>query len=581
MDNILPGPVSNAIIFDNSYHVSEEVWDGRDRGPLECFCGNRNMRLWVLSNAQKRLLHRIGFGVFANPTIVLQNDARLVTALVERWRPETNTFFMRRGEMTVTLQDVGYILGLPLIGMPIVGDGADTSIEYFARNWFEPLDDAEVKRAFTRGGVKYTWLYERYGRAAPGPDRKRIAIHTQAYLFLIVGSVLFPTTSRNVVHTRYIKHLRILKLVPLWSWGSAVLCYLYRGLEHAAQKGAKKIACCTWLLQLWCYERFVIGRPIPDPTRDSYPVAKYWARHFEVVVPPEEEEEVEVEPKGKKGKKVEVEVEAKGKKGKGKGKKVEVEVEPKGKEGKKGKDSKEVKGKDGKEVKGKGGKGKGKGKGKEEDIPVEDIPEEDVIGEEIVVGAKRKRERRDSRLAPHHSLPHYRGEFDGVAADVVTWTPYARFHEVEEDADGDHDISFQDWEAHFAGLARVPVLHYDYVEYQHSDRVLRQFGLPQPIPRSPVSMTEYRRPKIPFNPWDWRAIWYAEIGEWNRFVQHPEFVVAHYSELVEDPGYMQWFSEIARMRVGKPDPVPHLQYSTRELFDNSRAFELVSISSHL
>ncbi|XP_074337281.1 protein FAR1-RELATED SEQUENCE 5-like [Apium graveolens] len=98
MDNILPGPVSQDIIFDNSYHVSLDVWEGHERSPLECYCGNRNMRMWVLSDAQKDLLHSIGFGVFANPGVVLQNDVRLVTTLVEGWRPETNTFFMRHGK---------------------------------------------------------------------------------------------------------------------------------------------------------------------------------------------------------------------------------------------------------------------------------------------------------------------------------------------------------------------------------------------------------------------------------------------------------------------------------------------------
>lgn len=46
-------------------------------------------------------------------------------------------------------------------------------------------------------------------------------------------------------------------------------------------------------------------------------------------------------------------------------------------------------------------------------------------------------------------------------------------------------FSAEDWEAHFAGLARVPLLCYDIVEYQHPERVLRQFGLPQGIPPPP------------------------------------------------------------------------------------------------
>jgi hypothetical protein len=46
-------------------------------------------------------------------------DRALLTSLVDRWRPETHTFQFRWGEMTPTLQDVSYLLGLPLAGHPI------------------------------------------------------------------------------------------------------------------------------------------------------------------------------------------------------------------------------------------------------------------------------------------------------------------------------------------------------------------------------------------------------------------------------------------------------------------------------
>ena len=172
-------------------------------------------------------------------------------------------------------------------------------------------------------------------------------------------------------------------------------------------------------------------------------------------------------------------------------------------------------------------------------------------------------------------MPYYRGEFDQVASHIVWWTPYAHFHEIEEDSDGDHDIFAEDWEAHFAGLARVPFLCYDIVEYQHPDRVLRQFGLPQGIPPPPVSMTEYR---LPWNSYDWRAVWFAEIGEWSRFLEQPEALVALRSHSVDDTGYMHWYADISQLRVGKPELVSQSKYSIRELFDNFQAFQLVNLS---
>lgn len=44
-------------------------------------------------------------------------DMSLITSLVERWRPETSTFHMPFGEMTVTLEDVLALWGLPIDGI--------------------------------------------------------------------------------------------------------------------------------------------------------------------------------------------------------------------------------------------------------------------------------------------------------------------------------------------------------------------------------------------------------------------------------------------------------------------------------
>jgi hypothetical protein len=46
-------------------------------------------------------------------------DRSLLTCLVDRWRPETHTFHFPWGEMAPTLQDVSYLLGLPLAGQAI------------------------------------------------------------------------------------------------------------------------------------------------------------------------------------------------------------------------------------------------------------------------------------------------------------------------------------------------------------------------------------------------------------------------------------------------------------------------------
>ena len=48
-------------------------------------------------------------------------DKWLLAGLIERWRPETHTFHLPVGEMTVTLQDVSCLWGLPIKGAPVTG----------------------------------------------------------------------------------------------------------------------------------------------------------------------------------------------------------------------------------------------------------------------------------------------------------------------------------------------------------------------------------------------------------------------------------------------------------------------------
>ena len=78
----------------------------------------------------------------------------LITALVERWRPETHTFHFPFGECTITLQDVVMQLGVPINGNAVVGHD-----EY---NVFELCDRLLGKApsvSDVRGSrVKLAWL---------------------------------------------------------------------------------------------------------------------------------------------------------------------------------------------------------------------------------------------------------------------------------------------------------------------------------------------------------------------------------------------------------------------------------------
>ena len=60
-------------------------------------------------------------------------DMSLLSALVDRWRPETHTFHLPCGEMAPTLQDVAILFGLA-----ITGDAVGPRVVH--STWLEDLE---------------------------------------------------------------------------------------------------------------------------------------------------------------------------------------------------------------------------------------------------------------------------------------------------------------------------------------------------------------------------------------------------------------------------------------------------------
>ena len=99
---------------------SEDILDARSR-----YCG---MQYYSLMDPYLRNLglHHL-VDIMESETKAI--NASLIAGLVERWRPETHTFHLPFGEMTVTLQDVSALWGLPIQGVPVGGISDPTEVE--------------------------------------------------------------------------------------------------------------------------------------------------------------------------------------------------------------------------------------------------------------------------------------------------------------------------------------------------------------------------------------------------------------------------------------------------------------------
>ncbi|XP_072054472.1 serine/threonine-protein phosphatase 7 long form homolog [Arachis hypogaea] len=90
-------------------------------------------------------------------------DETLVSAFVERWRPETHTFHMPFGECTITLQDVAYQLGLPVDGHYLFADKSGNRIHI---RWLPFVARLEEMGGYSWGSAALAWLYRCMCRVA-------------------------------------------------------------------------------------------------------------------------------------------------------------------------------------------------------------------------------------------------------------------------------------------------------------------------------------------------------------------------------------------------------------------------------
>uniref|UniRef100_A0A1S4AHM8 Serine/threonine-protein phosphatase 7 long form homolog n=1 Tax=Nicotiana tabacum TaxID=4097 RepID=A0A1S4AHM8_TOBAC len=105
--------------------------------------------------------------------------------------------------------------------------------------------------------------------------------YTRLALLLLFGGVLFPNTLESLVNMRFLHHLQQLDDLPLYSWGAAVLAYLYRSMCRASMLCQVDICGFLPLLQVWTWQRIMPLQPPlpslePGEAHPFLPLASRW-----------------------------------------------------------------------------------------------------------------------------------------------------------------------------------------------------------------------------------------------------------------------------------------------------------------
>ncbi|QHO00069.1 uncharacterized protein DS421_13g403260 [Arachis hypogaea] len=180
-------------------------------------------------------------------------DEPLVSAFVERWRPETHTFHMPFGECAITLQDVAYQLGLPV-----------------DRRVLPPVNQIQ------KFAVNCTWFKKTFGECPEGADEETVRRFARAYIMMLLGTQLFADKSGNRIHIRWVPFVARLEEMGGYSWGSAALAWLYRCMCRVANRHVVKLAGPLQLLQSWIFWHFPGFRPAGYDAF-SWPLASRWS----------------------------------------------------------------------------------------------------------------------------------------------------------------------------------------------------------------------------------------------------------------------------------------------------------------
>ncbi|KAL5173078.1 Serine/threonine-protein phosphatase 7 long form [Glycine soja] len=236
--HIKSGPIEGDVLWLQPKHVSEHVWNGEAdrklhiRRVVPIYQGQEEIPEEIIP-----LLRQSGF-YWIMKMRHLKINSSLITALIERWRPETHTFHLRCGEATITLQDVSVLLGLHTEGAPLIGQ---TNLDW--AELCEELLGVRPQEGELQGSVvKLSWLAHHFLEINIYDDNvEQLQRFTRAWILRFIGGVLFVDKSSSKVSIRYLQFLRDFEQCNTYAWGPAVLAYLYREICSATDYKIKSI----------------------------------------------------------------------------------------------------------------------------------------------------------------------------------------------------------------------------------------------------------------------------------------------------------------------------------------------------
>ena len=172
---------------------------------------------------------------------------------------------MRFGEMTITLDDVGTLLGIPVTSIPVhalTSMGFTEQVDLLECGLGVDRASASAELRVARGGVvRMGWIYRVCGDVTPRSSIEQVECAAKEYLLYLLGCTLFADKSSTRVPVYYLSLLMDLGRVHHYAWGDAALAYLYRQLGIATRTDVRQIVGYLSLLKVNVYTFYIYMFP--------------------------------------------------------------------------------------------------------------------------------------------------------------------------------------------------------------------------------------------------------------------------------------------------------------------------------
>ena len=215
MENVIitPGPTNNEFLFLATQHRAHTLfYSGRLNEEL-LDIRRADLKLWKIIKYHPipvRVMDYIRTAGFEDMFLCGMKllDHALIAELVERWRPETHTFHLPIGEVTVTLQDVEVMWGLQINGDAVTGKEQKWDYQKMHEMCLELLGFSTLPDHFKKAQLRVKFLRGMLQTALPDDASDEQCIQrARAYILLLFAGVLFPDTSENLVHMNFLSLL--------------------------------------------------------------------------------------------------------------------------------------------------------------------------------------------------------------------------------------------------------------------------------------------------------------------------------------------------------------------------------------